>query len=121
MKWVALLLVLAACGDGGGPVVVGPLEGRWAGEYIVDTTATQAEMQLVHTDDQVSWHSHPRLRQGSYGERGGDREPNGGDLELYRPVRWPGEHGGESRGREPDRHLRVHRLRRHYERQLLSR
>lgn len=53
MKWVALLLVLAACGDGGGPVVVGPLEGRWAGEYIVDTTATQAEMQLVHTDDQV--------------------------------------------------------------------
>jgi hypothetical protein len=54
MKRVALLLALVACssGDGGSPVV-GPLEGRWAGEYVIDTTAIQAEMQLVHSDDQV--------------------------------------------------------------------
>ena len=54
MKRLALLLALVACGSGdGGSPVVGPLEGRWVGEYLIDTTVTQAEMQLVHSDDQV--------------------------------------------------------------------
>ncbi len=49
---IVVLAALVACGTEGEPSL-GPFEGVWTGAYTIDTTITQAELQLSQSDDQV--------------------------------------------------------------------